>query len=89
MEESPRAQGSTPALLWPRGVNQDAQPACQDCSHNKVMEGQINFFRDQPLAGSSRDVHRGTQQGPGFTALSWYWGDMVEQGGSMETKTWL
>lgn len=61
MEESPRAQGSTPALLWLRGVNQDAQPSCQDCSHKEVMEGQMNFFRDWLLDGSSRVVHRGTQ----------------------------
>lgn len=51
---------------------------CQDHSHNKVMEGQINSFRAQPLAGSSRDMHRGTWQGPSFTAWFWCWGIAVE-----------
>lgn len=40
----------------------------------------MNSFRDRPRAGSSRDGPRGTQQGPGFTAWLWCWGDAVEQG---------
>lgn len=61
---------------------------CQDHSHNKVMEGQINSFRAQPLAGSSRDMHRGTckgqasQLGSGAGGLQW------STGGAMEAKPW-
>lgn len=87
MEESPKAQGSTPALLWPRGVNHGAQPAHHDRSCNEVMEGQINSFRDQPLAGSTRDTGRGTLQGPSFTAWFWCWGMCWSRGGSIEART--
>lgn len=74
-------QGSTPALLWPRGANQGAQPVCQDRSHNEVMEGQTNSFRDQPLAAGSRNVSRGTLRGPNFTTWFWCLGDAVGWGG--------
>lgn len=87
MEESPKAWGSTPALLRPRGANQGALIYLHaKTSHNEVTEGQINSFRDQPLGAAEiqAEAHskgRASQFGSGAGEVWW------SRGRSMEART--